>query len=152
MHWGSWLIAAISVCRPRSLHDLGLSRIRLLSNNRHKTRALVDSGIEVLVQVPCEVAPTPHSLAYLRTKKGKKWGHALSLGQHESTEYDEDFEFASIEEAIGELQAGRMIVVVDDEDRENEGDLTMAAEMITPEVVNFMAMHGRGLICLAMTG
>ena len=54
--------------------------------------------------------------------------------------------------AIGELQAGRMIVVVDDEDRENEGDLTMAAEMITPEAVNFMAMHGRGLICLAMTG
>src|SRR5207247_6713058 len=53
---------------------------------------------------------------------------------------------------IGELQAGRMIVVVDDEDRENEGDLTMAAEMITPEAVNFMAMHGRGLICLAMTG
>src|SRR6266403_293845 len=45
-----------------------------------------------------------------------------------------------------------MIVVVDDEDRENEGDLTMAAEMITPEAVNFMAMHGRGLICLAMTG
>jgi 3,4-dihydroxy-2-butanone 4-phosphate synthase len=133
------------------LHDLGLSRIRLLSNNRHKTRALVDSGIEVVAQVPCEAAPTPHSLAYLRTKK-EKMGHALSLGQHESTEYDEDFEFASIEEAIGELQTGRMIVVVDDEDRENEGDLTMAAEMITPEAVNFMAMHGRGLICLAMTG
>ena len=146
----------VADCRDFSLpaailHDLGLSRIRLLSNNRHKTRALVDSGIEVVVQVPCEAAPTPHSLAYLRTKK-EKMGHALSLGQHESTEYDEDFEFASIEEAIGELQAGRMIVVVDDEDRENEGDLTMAAEMITPEAVNFMAMHGRGLICLAMTG
>src|SRR5438309_3283249 len=133
------------------LHDLGLSRIRLLSNNRHKTRALVDSGIEVVVQVPCEAAPTAHSLGYLRTKK-EKMGHALSLGQHERTEYDEDFEFASIEKAIGELQAGRMIVVVDDEDRENEGDLTMAAEMITPEAVNFMAMQGRGLICLAMTG
>jgi len=112
---------------------------------------LVDSGIEVVVQVPCEAAPTPHSLDYLRTKK-EKMGHALSLGQHLSTEYEEDFEFASIEEAIGELQAGRMIVVVDDEDRENEGDLTMAAEMITPEAVNFMAMQGRGLICLAMTG
>ena len=44
-----------------------------------------------------------------------------------------------------------MVVVVDDEDRENEGDLTMAAEMITPEAINFMATHGRGLICLAMT-
>src|SRR5436305_3558846 len=146
----------VADCRDFSLpaailHDLGLSRIRLLSNNLHKTRALVDAGVEVVAQVPCEAAPTPHSLAYLRTKK-EKMGHALSLGQHESTEYDEDFEFASIEEAIGELHAGRMIVVVDDEDRENEGDLTMAAEMITPEAVNFMATHGRGLICLAMTG
>src|SRR5258708_9082392 len=51
-----------------------------------------------------------------------------------------------------ELKGGRMVVVVDDEDRENEGDLTMAAEMITPEAINFMAVHGRGLICLAMTG
>src|SRR6267378_1092188 len=66
-------------------------------------------------------------------------------------ENDDAFEFASIEDALGELRAGRMIVVVDDEDRENEGDLTMAAEMITPEAINFMATHGRGLICLAMT-
>jgi 3,4-dihydroxy-2-butanone 4-phosphate synthase/GTP cyclohydrolase II len=133
------------------LHDLGLSRIRLLSNNRHKTCALVDCGIEVVAQIPCEAAPTPHSLAYLRTKK-EKMGHGLSLGQSETTECEEGFEFASVEDAIGELQAGRMIVVVDDEDRENEGDLTMAAEMITAEAVNFMAMYGRGLICLAMTG
>lgn len=146
----------VADCRDFSLpaailHDLGVSRIRLLSNNGHKTRALVDSGIEVVAQVPCEAAPTVHSLAYLRTKK-EKMGHALGLGQPESAESDEDFEFASIEEAIGEFQAGRMIVVVDDEDRENEGDLTMAAEMITPEAVNFMAVYGRGLICLAMTG
>jgi 3,4-dihydroxy-2-butanone 4-phosphate synthase/GTP cyclohydrolase II len=133
------------------LHELGLRGIRLLTNNPYKTRALADSGIEVVAQVPCETAPTLHSLAYLRTKK-EKMGHALSLGQQESAECDEGFEFAGIEEAIGELQAGRMIVVVDDEDRENEGDLTMAAEMITAEAVNFMAMHGRGLICLAMTG
>ena len=59
--------------------------------------------------------------------------------------------FASIEAAIEELRAGRMIVVVDDEDRENEGDLTIAAEMITPEAINFMAKHARGLICMAMT-
>ena len=58
----------------------------------------------------------------------------------------------AIETAIEELKAGRMIVVVDDEDRENEGDLTMAAELVTPEAINFMATHGRGLICLAMTG
>ena len=59
--------------------------------------------------------------------------------------------FASIEEALAELRAGRMIVVVDDADRENEGDLTLAAEKVTPEAINFMAKHGRGLICLAMT-
>jgi 3,4-dihydroxy 2-butanone 4-phosphate synthase / GTP cyclohydrolase II len=64
----------------------------------------------------------------------------------------ERFEFASIEDASRDLKVGRMIVVIDDEDRENEGDLTMAAEMITPEAINFMATHGRGLICLAMTG
>src|SRR6202451_4790805 len=58
--------------------------------------------------------------------------------------------FASVEEALEEIRAGRMIVLVDDEDRENEGDLTIAAEKITPEAINFMARHGRGLICLAM--
>ncbi len=58
--------------------------------------------------------------------------------------------FASIAEAIEEFRAGRMLVVVDDEDRENEGDLTVAAEKITPEIINFMATHGRGLICLAL--
>ncbi len=60
--------------------------------------------------------------------------------------------FSSIGEALAEIQAGRMIVVADDEDRENEGDLMIAAEMITPEVINFMATHARGLICLAITG
>ena len=59
--------------------------------------------------------------------------------------------FASVEEALEEIRAGRMIVLVDDEDRENEGDLTIAAEKITPEAINFMAKFGRGLICLAMT-
>ncbi len=59
--------------------------------------------------------------------------------------------FASIKEAIAELQAGRLIVVVDDEDRENEGDLMAAAEFCTPEAINFMARQGRGLICLTLT-
>src|SRR5260370_34167473 len=58
--------------------------------------------------------------------------------------------FATIPEAIEEIRAGRMLVVVDDEDRENEGDLTMAAQFVTPEAINFMARHGRGLICLAL--
>jgi 3,4-dihydroxy 2-butanone 4-phosphate synthase/GTP cyclohydrolase II len=60
--------------------------------------------------------------------------------------------FSSIPEAIDDIRNGRMVIVVDDEDRENEGDLTIAAEKVTPEVINFMARHGRGLICLPMTG
>jgi 3,4-dihydroxy 2-butanone 4-phosphate synthase/GTP cyclohydrolase II len=60
--------------------------------------------------------------------------------------------FATIEEAVEEIRAGRMLIVVDDEDRENEGDLVMAADLVTPEAVNFMAKFGRGLICVPMMG
>ncbi len=60
-------------------------------------------------------------------------------------------QFCDVETALTEIRAGRMIVVIDDEDRENEGDLTMAAEKVTPEAINFMAKYGRGLVCLAMT-
>src|SRR6266852_8893186 len=59
--------------------------------------------------------------------------------------------FATVPEAIEEIRAGRMVVVVDDEDRENEGDLTLAAEFVTPDAINFMARYGRGLICLTLT-
>ena len=58
---------------------------------------------------------------------------------------------ASTAEIVAELKAGRMVVLVDEEDRENEGDLVMAAEHITPEAINFMAKYGRGLICLTLT-
>jgi 3,4-dihydroxy 2-butanone 4-phosphate synthase / GTP cyclohydrolase II len=59
--------------------------------------------------------------------------------------------FVDVAEAVAELKAGRMVIVVDDEDRENEGDLTLAAEFCTPEAINFMAKFGRGLICLTLT-
>src|SRR6202049_4601366 len=59
--------------------------------------------------------------------------------------------FARIEDAIDAFRAGKIIIVCDDEDRENEGDLTLAAERVTPEAINFMARYGRGLVCLAMT-
>jgi len=60
--------------------------------------------------------------------------------------------FSTIEEAIEDIRSGKMLIVVDDEDRENEGDLTIAAEKVTPEAINFMARFGRGLICLSLTG
>src|SRR5438876_9892947 len=59
--------------------------------------------------------------------------------------------FTSIDDAVAEIREGRMIIIVDDEDRENEGDLVCAAEKVTPEIINFMAVHGRGLICLPLT-
>ena len=59
--------------------------------------------------------------------------------------------FASIEDALEDIRQGKMVILVDDEDRENEGDLSMAAEMVTPEAINFMAKYGRGLICLSLT-
>ncbi len=57
----------------------------------------------------------------------------------------------SIQRAIEDIRMGKMVILVDDEDRENEGDLTVAAEKVTPEVINFMAKYGRGLICLSLT-
>ena len=64
---------------------------------------------------------------------------------------DDHDSFAPIEEAIRAIRAGKMVIVADDKDRENEGDLTIAAEKVTPEAINFMARYGRGLVCVAMT-
>ena len=62
-----------------------------------------------------------------------------------------DIKFSTIDEALEDIAAGKMVVVVDDEDRENEGDLVMAAQFITPDAINLMATHARGWICLALT-
>ncbi len=63
----------------------------------------------------------------------------------------ESFGIATVAEIIAELRAGRIVILVDEEDRENEGDLVMAAEFVTPEAINFMVTHGRGLVCLTLT-
>src|SRR5262245_61666193 len=132
------------------LQELGVHSVRLLSNNPGKARALTEAGIEVAAHVPCEAEPSEYSRAYLRTKQ-QRMGHTLALVPDAGRIVDDDAPaFATIDAAIRELQAGRLVVVVDDEDRENEGDLMIAAEMITPEAVNFMATQARGLVCLAM--
>jgi 3,4-dihydroxy-2-butanone 4-phosphate synthase/GTP cyclohydrolase II len=131
------------------LRDLGIDRVRLLSNSPDKVRALSEAGVAIVDQLPCEGTPNPHSLGYLLTKK-ERLGHTLTLVHGEIDVRDS--RFATIEQAIREMRAGRMIVVVDDEHRENEGDLIMAAEKVTPDAINFMITHGRGLVCLAMTG
>ena len=58
---------------------------------------------------------------------------------------------ATVEEALSAVKSGKLIIIVDDEDRENEGDLMVAAEKVTPDIINFMAKHGRGLICMPLT-
>ena len=58
---------------------------------------------------------------------------------------------STTQEIVAELRAGRMVILVDEEDRENEGDLVLAADFVTPEAINFMAKHARGLICLTLT-
>src|SRR6202030_1128124 len=63
----------------------------------------------------------------------------------------ETFQFDTIDDVVSDIAKGRIVIVTDDADRENEGDLEMAAEKVTPEAVNFMAMHGRGLICVPMS-
>ena len=127
------------------LTDLGIGRIRLLSNNPKKSRALRDAGPRSSLALPAKradfvLADIPQS------QEGKNGTRAEPCTARRRPW------FASVETALAELRAGRMVVVVDDEDRENEGDLLLAAEMITPQAINFMAAHGRGLICLAMTG
>ena len=62
-----------------------------------------------------------------------------------------DTTFSAIEDIIADVRAGKMVIMVDDEDRENEGDLIMAAELVRPEDINYMATHGRGLICLTLS-
>ncbi len=78
--------------------------------------------------------------------RSKQRGPASNLGPMPITT------FGTIEQAIEDLRNGKLVIVADDEDRENEGDLVCAAELVTPEMVNFMTLHGRGLICLALTG
>jgi 3,4-dihydroxy 2-butanone 4-phosphate synthase/GTP cyclohydrolase II len=151
------------------LRIFGIAAVRLLSNNPEKATALARAGIAVVERVPCEAEPSPFAEPYLLTKK-EKMGHLLTrvpprrlrslapvafektkpaLGR---TPVSTKYPFTDVETAVAELRAGRMIVLVDDEDRENEGDLTVIAEKVTPEAINFMAQHGRGLICLSMTG
>jgi len=71
------------------------------------------------------------------------------MSQH--TQDNNEYDISPVTEIVAELRAGRMVILVDEEDRENEGDLVMAAEFVTPEAINFMVTHGRGLVCLTLT-
>ncbi|MGH9609696.1 MAG: GTP cyclohydrolase II RibA, partial [Bryobacteraceae bacterium] len=113
------------------LRTLGIFQARLLSNNPEKMRALIQAGIEI-----------DRNCVDLRPEPARPNGPLLIARKNS---------FTNVEACLAEIRAGRMVVVMDDGDRENEGDLTMAAEMVTSEAINFMTKHGRGLVCLAIT-
>ncbi|MEZ2722207.1 bifunctional 3,4-dihydroxy-2-butanone-4-phosphate synthase/GTP cyclohydrolase II [Paenalcaligenes hominis] len=73
------------------------------------------------------------------------------MNQQTNTTHSDGYDISPITDIVAELRAGRMVILVDEEDRENEGDLIMAAEFVTPEAINFMVTHGRGLVCLTLT-
>lgn len=73
------------------------------------------------------------------------------MSQHTQDPDNTNYDISSVTDIIAELRAGRMVILVDEEDRENEGDLVLAAEFVTPEAINFMVTHGRGLVCLTLT-
>ena len=110
---------------PHTLAETTLSRLASGDN--------VNLETDVLRQVRRETAP--------------RYDAAVTMAVEPRTESP----FATVEEAIEEIREGRFVVVVDDEDRENEGDLTIAAQFATPEAVNFMVTHARGLVCLCLT-
>jgi hypothetical protein len=89
------------------------------------------------------------------TKKSTKGSGLRAQGKHKPVlalaSKKNSTPFARIEDAVAAVRAGKMIIIVDDADRENEGDLMIAAEKVTPDAINFMARYGRGLICLSMT-
>ena len=109
------------------------------------------------MKTPKGSPPPPPASRPLRT--ARTGGRPRGTAKNEKTARDLDrprrassVRFASIEETVRDIRDGKMVIVVDDEDRENEGDLTIAAEKVTPAIINFMAAHGRGLICLPIVG
>ena len=96
-------------------------------------------------------SPHPEPKRQTVAENGRRQA-ALDKGRGSPRHRGIPIRFARIEDAIQDIRQGKMVIVVDDEDRENEGDLTLAAEKVTPEAINFMALHGRGLICLPIVG
>src|SRR5260221_10952091 len=105
--------------------------------------APIPSALPVLLPAP------RRTVTLISAPQQQSTGRAHS--QHPASRRHSMTTISSIAEIIADLRAGKMVILVDDEDRENEGDLLMAAEFVTPEAINFMAKYGRGLICLALT-
>jgi len=117
-----------------------------------RARKLIEDRIISRAALARAAGLHPNSLRDVLSPEWNPTADTLSkLERAMDGEDEEEFELATVEEMISEVRNGRMVILVDDEDRENEGDLVIPAQMATPESVNFMATHGRGLICLAVT-
>jgi 3,4-dihydroxy 2-butanone 4-phosphate synthase/GTP cyclohydrolase II len=124
-----------------------VSQPKTIGQSHATPQESVEKNIEMVSKVGD--GSTPESSP--QSKHPSAGGNQSTEGEQPSTATP-SFEFDSIETALADLKSGRMIVVVDDESRENEGDLICAAQFATPDTINFMAVEARGLICLAMTG
>ncbi|MCC6940991.1 MAG: 3,4-dihydroxy-2-butanone-4-phosphate synthase [Novosphingobium sp.] len=117
-----------------------------------RARKLIEDRIISRAALARAAGLHPNSLRDVLSPEWNPTADTLSKLERAMDSEDEDeFELATVEEMIAEVRNGRMVILVDDEDRENEGDLVIPAQMATPESVNFMATNGRGLICLCLT-
>jgi len=137
--------------RPKCQLEINSFKMKNGSKKRDLTRILLSKPAVSLASGPSGSAF--FLLRLLRRKESSPLPLPSARIEEPMPEAPRTFEppFTDVTGALAEVRAGRMIVVVDDEDRENEGDLTLAAEFVTPEAINFMAKHGRGLICLTLT-
>ena len=157
---------------PDILSDLEVKSIRLITNNPYKINKMKALGVNIVERISIEIPPNPYNLKYLISKRDKM-SHMLNGDMKVETQkvggdvlqemppatmeaspaiYNKGYAFgkASVLEAIAAVQRGEIVVVVDDEDRENEGDLIMAAEKATPETIGFIVRHSSGVICISL--
>src|SRR6185312_9205372 len=128
----------------------GVDRGRRRESHRQRGRC----GVAERLPDPGDPGPHEPRLGGTRTDRQPGGGRAREIRREAGgamSSQETQSRFATVEEAIEDIRQGKMVVVCDDEDRENKGDLTLAAQFATPEAINFMAKEGRGLICLALT-
>lgn len=150
---------------PDILDDLGIKSIRLLTNNPYKIEQLESLGVNINERIAIEVKSNPFNEKYLHSKK-TRMNHYLSDHNIASStitdirggyvEKTNTVDYAlgkeTVLQAIEAIKEGKVVVVVDDADRENEGDLIMAAEKATPETIGFIVRYSSGVLCVSLTG
>src|SRR5690606_24425794 len=115
--------------------------------------AVFFSRMEESCYVLCGYYPALHGRVREGVKMTQLFTEPIFMSKPSDMDFDtaQSYNISPVTEIVAELRAGRLVILVDEEDRENEGDLVMAAEFVTPEAINFMVTHARGLVCLTLT-